>query len=141
MDQHINLVKLGVGADTIADLEAWQAQRLRRGEDLTHVTRMWPKRADELTAGGSLYWVIKGSVLCRQRILRLDEAMGHDGIRRCAIVLDHDIIRTAPAPRRPFQGWRYLTQADAPPDLSAKAQREEPLPAELERALSEMGLV
>ncbi|MEM9438032.1 MAG: DUF1489 domain-containing protein [Pseudomonadota bacterium] len=137
---HINLVKLCVGAESIADLEAWQAQRLARGEEHRHVTRMWPKRSDEILAGGSLYWVIKGVILCRQTITRLDEVTGHDGIRRCAIVLDPEITRTAPAPRRPFQGWRYLKPEDAPPDLSKPAQRQEALPPELERALSDIGL-
>lgn len=141
MADHINLVKLCVGADSIADLHAWQAQRLARGEEHRHVTRMWPKRDSEILSGGSLYWVIKGVILCRQRITRFDEATGHDGIRRCEIVLDPEIVRTAPAPRRPFQGWRYLQQGDAPPDLSQAAQRQEALPPDLEQALSEIGIL
>ena len=137
----VNLVKLCVGADSIADLETWQAARLARGEEHRHVTRMWPKRANEILNGGSLYWVIKGVVQCRQRILRLDEVTGHDGTRRCAIVLDPTITRTTPAPRRPFQGWRYLAVDDAPPDLSAAAQRDSALPPELESKLSEIGVL
>jgi hypothetical protein len=79
---------------------------------------MWPKRADEVLNGGSLYWVFKGLVLCRQRILRLDEVEGGDGIRRCGIVLDPEAVRVAATQRRPFQGWRYLQPSDAPRDLT-----------------------
>lgn len=137
---HVNLVKLCVGAESIADLEGWQAARLAKGEEHRHVTRMWPKRESEILAGGSLYWVIKGVVLCRQRIDRLEEVIGQDGIRRCAIVLKPEIMRTVPAPRRPFQGWRYLTPEDAPADLKA-AQRQETLPPALEMKLSEIGVL
>ncbi|WP_085868842.1 DUF1489 family protein [Pseudoruegeria aquimaris] len=143
MDNHVNLVKLCVGADAVEDLEAWQAAR-RAGDPghvLRHVTRMWPKREAELLAGGSLYWVFKGVILARQRILRLDEVIGEDGIRRCGIVLDPEIVRTAAAPRRPFQGWRYLAPADSPPDLPAGRPREEALPAELSAALAEIGVL
>ena len=63
--------------------------------------------------GGSIYWVIKRFIQCRQRILRLDEVIGGDGIRRCAIVLDPELILTTQVPRRPFQGWRYLKAEDA----------------------------
>ncbi|MEO0664413.1 MAG: DUF1489 domain-containing protein [Pseudomonadota bacterium] len=136
----INLVKLCVGAESLADLEAWQAERLARGLEHRHVTRMWPKREAEILAGGSLYWVIKGVILARQRILRLDEVIGQDGTRRCGIVLSPDIQRTTPAARRPFQGWRYLKPEDAPVDLIGKGPREE-LPPKLEIALSEIGVL
>ena len=143
MTNHINLIKLCVGTETPDDLVRWQSQRRKQLPDNLprHVTRMWPKRADEVLAGGSLYWVFKGSCLARQRILRLDEVTGQDGIPRCGIVLDPQIIRTTPMPRRPFQGWRYLKAEDAPADLSARAQREEPLPASLNAALAEIGIL
>ena len=111
---HINLVKLCVGAETLSDLQTWQAERYG-GKEARHVTRMWPRREDDILKGGSLYWVIKGVILCRQQILRLDEVTGQDGLRRCGIILDREIVRTSPAPRRPFQGWRYLKPEDAPP--------------------------
>ena len=82
---------------------------------------MWPKRGDELLAGGSLYWVFRGLVLARQRILGLEPRDGADGIGRCAIRLDPEVVRTAPQPRRPFQGWRYLRPEDAPRDLVGAA--------------------
>lgn len=143
MADHINLIKLCVGTETPDDLAAWQAQRRRDLPDNLprHVTRMWPKRAAELLDGGSLYWVFKGVTLARQCVLRLDEVTGADGILRCGIVLDPTIIRTTPAPRRPFQGWRYLRPEDAPADLSQRAQHEDPLPASLNAALAEIGVL
>jgi hypothetical protein len=102
---------------------------------------MWPKRVDEVLNGGSLYWVFKGLVLCRQPILRLDEVTGQDGIARCGIVLDPAVIRVAPTPKRPFQGWRYLPPEDAPRDLPKGRESEEPLPQSLQNALSEIGLL
>ncbi len=139
---HLNILKLCVGATSVEDLTDWQhSQRARWPAGCAvHVTRMWPKRAAEVTGGGSLYWVIKGVILARQRILRLEEVSGPDGIRRCALVLDAEVIRTEGAPRRPFQGWRYLDPAESPRDLPKGREREEALPDGLARALAEMGL-
>lgn len=137
----LHLLKLCVGADGPEDLKAWQDTRPDRWGGVVHVTRMWPRRAAELLAGGSLYWVMKGAVACRQRILALEEAIGEDGVRRCAIVMDRAIIRVAPAPRRPFQGWRYLPAADAPRDLGLFDGREEALPPGLQAELSALGVL
>lgn len=138
----LNLIKLCVGADGVDDLLAWQQTARARGADglPRHITRMWPKRAAELLNGGSLYWVFRGQLLARQRILRLDPAPGSDGIRRCAIVFDPVIIRTEPQPRRAFQGWRYLAAEQAPRDLSPARAGDDPLPPELDAALSDLGL-
>src|SRR6056297_1536394 len=105
-----HLIKLSVGTETVDDLAAWQATAQQRWPDgqPRHVTRMWPKREAEIVNGGSIYWVIKGFIQARQRVLRLDEVTGQDGIRRCAIVLDRELIRVEATPKRPFQGWRYL---------------------------------
>ncbi|MPQ94809.1 DUF1489 family protein [Thioclava sp. JE_KL1] len=138
-DKVVNLIKLCVGAEKVEDLIAWQASRYGKGPAM-HVTRMWPKRADEILNGGSLYWVFKGAVLARQRVLELSEVMGADGIARCAIVLDREVVRTEALSRRPFQGWRYLSPDDAPRDLPKGRDREEALPRELAVALSEIGL-
>ncbi|MFD1795550.1 DUF1489 family protein [Paracoccus aurantiacus] len=139
MVKHVNLVKLCVGADGPDDLEAWQKQRFS-GKPAAHVTRMWPRREAELLAGGSLYWVFKGVLLARQRLISLEERIGTDGIRRCALILDPDLIRTAAVPRRPFQGWRYLDAGDAPPDLAAERAHDDALPAALAAELADMGL-
>lgn len=139
----VNLIKLSVGTEHIEDLATWQAtKRAQTPNGLPrHVTRMWPKREAEILNGGSIYWVIKGVIQCRQKIIRLDEYTREDGIRRCAIVLDPEIIRTQTSLKRPFQGWRYLPVADAPPDLPKGRATEEPLPVELNRALAEIGVL
>ena len=143
VDKTVNLIKLSVGTKNIDDLAAWQATK--RAQTPTglprHVTRMWPKREAEIVNGGSIYWVIKGVIQCRQKIVRLDEYIGQDGIRRCAIVLDPEIVRTQTSLKRPFQGWRYLPVTDAPPDLPAGREAEDPLPVELNRALAEIGVL
>ncbi len=143
VDKFINLIKLSVGSESVESLEDWQRARsgqIKNGK-YYHITRMWPKRADEILNGGSIYWVIKGEVLCRQRIIGFDEKIGGDGIRRCGIVLEPEIIRVSPALRRPFQGWRYLDPADAPPDLRKGRENETVLPTELDRALAEIGVL
>ena len=139
----INLVKLCVGAERVEDLIAWHANPRSRAPngERRHVTRMWPKQSDALLNGGSLYWVFKGLVLCRQSILRLDEVQGDDGIVRCGIVLADEIVRTQALPKRPFQGWRYLKPEDAPKDLRKGAKPEPALPADLSRALAEIGVI
>lgn len=143
MANFVNLIKLSVGSETIDDLAAWQAtKRAQSAEGLPrHVTRMWPKREVEILNGGSIFWVIKGVIQCRQKIIRLDEVFGADGIRRCAIVSEPEIIRTQTSLKRPFQGWRYLKAEDAPPDLPAGRTAEEPLPVELNKALAEIGVL
>ncbi len=140
MTASLHLIKLCVGSDGPEDLAAWQAGRFGNGPAM-HVTRMWPKREAELLDGGSIYWVFKGVMMARQRLLGLEERLGQDGIRRCALILDPDLVRVAAVPRRPFQGWRYLNAGEAPPDLPAGRGREDPLPPDVAAALAEMGLV
>lgn len=137
----IHILKLCVGAESVEDLAQWQAKMAAQWRPGTaeHVTRMWPKREAEVL-DGSLYWVIKGVILCRQKILDLDRRQGADGIERCALVLDTTIHRTEPAARRPFQGWRYLTPDEAPRDLARARPREEALPPGLAEAMAEFGL-
>jgi hypothetical protein len=139
----LHLQKLSVGTDDIDDLAAWQQTRRAQSDDglPRHVTRMWPKREAELLDGGSIYWVIKGVIQCRQRIVRLDEYSRDDGILRCAIVLDPEIVRVAAVQRRPFQGWRYLAPSDAPPDLTQAKAGEDVLPPELSAALADIGIL
>ncbi len=135
----LHIIKLCVGADSVADLADWQARRFGGGV-AEHVTRMWPRREAEVLDGGSLYWVIKGLVLCRQRLLGFEERRGADGVARCALRLDPAIIPVAATPRRAFQGWRYLPPEDAPDDIPEGRPPEAALPRELARALAEMGL-
>ncbi len=140
----LHLIKLCVGVDRLDQLQSWQsarmAERLARGArpNPYHVTRMTPRRADEVLDGGSLYWVIKRVVQARQEIIALEEVIGEDGIKRCRLVLGTDLVPTEPQPRRPFQGWRYLKASDAPADLSAQGGGAE-LPGELRAHLREIG--
>src|ERR1700682_1660081 len=89
----LNLIKLCVGCDSVKDLEQWIKQRLkqraRRGLSREHMhrTRMMPKRADELRDGGSLYWVIRGEVMCRQRLIDVRPFVDKAGVGRCHLVL------------------------------------------------------
>ena len=137
----VNLVKLCVGAETINDLTDRQDNLNRKDKNRrTHVTRMWPKRGDEILNGGSLFWVIKGFIQARQKIIGLEEVFGQDNIRRCSIVLDPEIFLTTSVKKRPFQGWRYLNPADAPPDLYNISSSEPTLPNELAIALADIGV-
>jgi hypothetical protein len=138
---HLNLVKLCVGAESIADLEEWIALRLRLSGEQIHTTRMMPKNREAILGGGSLYWVIKGQLSCRQRILDLRARRDEDGISRCDIVLEPKVVPVDPRPRGPFQGWRYLSAGDAPPDLAAGGAMDAELPLELQQQLRAIGLV
>jgi hypothetical protein len=133
----LNLVKLCVGCDTPDELQAWRRQRRAAGHVLRVHTRQTPKRADELLDGGSLYWVFKGQILVRQPILGI-ETLGEGVQRRCEIELDDGMIATAPQPRRPFQGWRYLPAKEAPPDLP-QAGGGDGMPVSLAKELRELG--
>jgi hypothetical protein len=140
----LHLIKLCVGCDSIDDLVEWIEWRLRelrkapKKPEHGHVTRMVPKRIGELLDGGSLYWVIKGNVQVRQKLLDIKPFVDDDGIGRCRLVLDPKPVATDWQPRRPFQGWRYLEAADAPGDL--KAGRKNDLPAALAAELAGLGL-
>ena len=139
----MHLLKLSVGTESVDSLAAWHKTKRAQGPDglPRHVTRMWPRREEEILSGGSIFWVIQGFIRCRQRILRLDEVIGNDGIRRCAIVLEPELIRTTSAKRRPFQGWRYLDPADAPADLPKTRHSEDALPDDLSTALADIGVL
>ena len=127
----VHLVKLCVGAESVEDLLRWE--KARGAVSFVH-TRNRPTRAQELLDGGSLYWVIKGAILCRRRIVSID----HDEAeQRCLIGLSTEHFPTEAQPRRPFQGWRYLKASDAPRDL---IEGESDLPPEVARALKEAGV-
>jgi hypothetical protein len=143
----LHLIKLCVGADSVSDLEDWIKQRLKekrkRGEKPEHIhrTRMVPKRAEELVDGGSLYWVIRGEIACRQRIRAVRPFRDKDGVGRCGLVLDPKILLVHPRPFRAFQGWRYLAAKDAPSDLEKTAPGAAAMPEKLRRELRELGLM
>lgn len=142
----LNLIKLCVGCDSVSDLEDWIAQKLkekkrrRQKPEHIHTTRMMPKRGEELI-GGSLYWVIRGQISCRERILDLRPTTGKDGIRRCQVVMDGKVVPVEPKPYRAFQGWRYYDAKDAPRDLSRVGRGVARMPEPLRRELRELGLL
>lgn len=142
----LHLIKLCVGAESVEDLEEWIERRLaekrRAGQPVEHfhTTRMVPKRADELTAGGSLYWVVKGQVQCRQRLLEVRPFTDNEGIGRCHLVLEPKVVRTQWQPKRAFQGWRYLKPKEAPADLPDNADIAA-MPGHLRNELAELGLL
>ncbi|MBN9531746.1 MAG: DUF1489 domain-containing protein [Alphaproteobacteria bacterium] len=142
----LHLIKLCVGADSVEDLAQWQMGRIReqkkRGKkkpELVHVTRMMPKRADDLLDGGSLYWVIKGQIAVRQKLLELRSVV-RDGTPHCGIVYDAKLVPVARRMHRPFQGWRYLKPEDAPPDVRG-GKGGDGLPEALKAELVSLGLL
>jgi hypothetical protein len=143
----LHLIKLSVGCDSVKDLEDWITeklkQRAKRGEPREHVhtTRMTPKRTAELLDGGSMYWVIRGEVACRQRLRDIQPFTDADGIGRCRLVLVPEVIHIQPRPYRAFQGWRYFDPKDAPQDLDRAAPGAEAMPDELRRELRQLGLL
>ena len=143
----LHLLKLCVGTESIQDLEDWieerraHAHRLGRPYEQKHTTRMVPKRLDEIAGQGSLYWVIKGQLSCRQAILDIRPFTDEGGIGRCHIVLDPAVVPVSPRPVRPFQGWRYLADKDAPADIGARGDDVSQMPEELRRELAQLGLL
>lgn len=162
----LNLIKMCAGAETVAALEQWRAIRraqlereaaaLRRAGDHAaadavdlrpqHVTRMQPKRVDELLDGGSIYWVFKSVILARQRLEAIEPVIGEDGVTRHALIFAPEIVLTERRAQRPFQGWRYLKADDAPPDLGAGESvgyetADAALPSALRLAVAHYGVV
>ena len=143
----LHLIKLCVGCDSVQELEDWIAQKLkeRRKRRLKpehiHTTRMVPKRADELLAGGSLFWVIRGAIMCRQNLLDIRPFIDKEGVGRCRLVLEPKPVLVAPRPFRAFQGWRYLAAKDAPRDLDRAAPGAGKMPEGLRRELRDLGLL
>lgn len=140
----IHLQKLSVGSESIDTLAEWQKRlKVRRGQEglaafPDHITRMMPKRRDLLLNGGSIYWVIKGIIQCRNRVVDLQEMRTNDGRKACRIVLDPELVPVVPMPRRAFQGWRYLSAEDAPNDLAGLGDAAN-LPAKLRTKLVDLG--
>jgi hypothetical protein len=137
----IHLVKLCVGAGDISDLVNWQSQLQLRYNRVFHTTRMVPKRQADLLEGGSLYWVIKRQIRVRQHITDIEEFVDGQGIRRCHLHLNPELVHTRLQARRPFQGWRYLTPQDAPIDAPNNIEVDDDMPEDMRSELTEMGLL
>ena len=143
----LHLIKLSVGAESIKDLDGWIKERVKKAVAAgkprrhVHITRMTPKREDELLDGGSIFWVIKGEIAVRERLVAIEPFRDSDGIARCRLVMEPKLIPVAPRPMRPFQGWRYLKPEDAPPDLGKRDKGTAAMPDTLRRELRELGLM
>jgi hypothetical protein len=143
----LHLLKLCVGAESIRDLEEWIEQRmaqrraLQQAREHLHTTRMVPKRVDEIVAGGSLYWVIKGQVSARQRLTAIRPFKDADGVGRCHLVMEPTVVPVEPRPYRPFQGWRYLLDKDVPRDIDGRSGDLGIMPETMRRELAELGLL
>ena len=143
----LHLIKMCVGCDTIRDLESWidewhlLMRRLGREIDYHHTTRHFPKRTPEILAGGSLYWVMKRQVTARQTIRAVEQVVDEGGISRCHLMLEKQVIPVEPRPYRPFQGWRYLSHGDAPPDLTERTRAIATMPQTMRAELVHLGLL
>lgn len=136
----VHLLKLCVGIDSVEHLAESQARRVAETGRLVHRTRHTPRRAGEILDGGSIYWVIRGFVQVRQRIDALERGADENG-PFCLIVRDPVLVRTEAQPRRPHQGWRYLSVADAPRDLRPHELEIEQPPPEMAAELRALGLI
>ena len=143
----LHLIKLAVGCESVKDFKSRVAERARqaRAKGLParhiHITRMVPKRADELLAGGSIYWVIRGEVAAREKIVAIEPFRDSDGIGRCRLVMQPKVIAVSPRPMRAFQGWRYLVDKEVPADLGKAAASIAAMPEPLRRELRDLGLL
>jgi hypothetical protein len=143
----LHLIKLAVGCESVKELKSWVAERALKAKQNglprhhIHITRMAPKRSDELVAGGSLYWVIRGEIAAREKLLAIEPFRDRDGIGRCRLVMQPKVIAVSPRPMRAFQGWRYFAENDAPPDLGKAAAGIAAMPEPLRRELRDLGLL
>ncbi len=144
----LHLLKLCVGVDNLDELRSWQERRgferpdlAHAGRVVVHVTRNMPRQAADVLDGGSLYWVVRGRIACRNPIVALEEVQGDDGKRRCAIIMAAGPVPVVPRRHRPFQGWRHFAAGAAPPDLETMNGDTSGLPAGLVADLRELGLL
>ena len=143
----LHIIKLAVGCESVKELKGWVAERIQTAKKKglpphhIHITRMTPKRVDEVLAGGSLYWVIRGEIAAREKIIAIEPFRDRDGIGRCRLVMQPKVVPVLPRPMRAFQGWRYFAEADAPPDLKSAGAGVVAMPEPLRRELRELGLL
>ena len=144
----LHIIKLAVGCESVKELKSWVAERIRTAKQKglpphhIHITRMTPKRVDEVLDGGSLYWVIRGEIAAREKLIAIEPFRDKDGIGRCRLVMQPKVITVSPRPMRAFQGWRYLTVDGAPADLGkAAAASVASMPEPMRRELRDLGLL
>ena len=144
----VNIVKLAVGVKSVEELALIQRRFLKQAGNnensgFYHSTKLMPKKHEAIVKSGSLYWVIKGLICARQKIIAITKQEDSDGIKRCKIFLNDSIIKTTPIRKRPFQGWRYLKRNKTPADIAdpITATFDDDIPLEVQHQLLEVGLL
>ena len=144
----VNIVKLAVGVQSVEELVLIQKRFLNQpgaqtSKGFYHSTKLMPKKHEAIVKSGSLYWVIKGVICARQKILSITKQEDPDGIKRCKIFLDNSIIKTAPVRKKPFQGWRYLKKNRTPADITDPLTTtfDDDIPLKVQQQLLEVGLL
>src|SRR6201996_5642796 len=144
----LHLIKLAVGCESVKELKGWVAERIRTAKEKglprhhIHITRMTPKRVAEVLDGGSIYWVIRGEIAAREKIIAIEPFRDRDGIGRCRLVMQPKVIAVCPRPMRGCQGWRYFTEDAGPPDLGkSTAVSVAAMPEPMRRELRDLGLL
>jgi hypothetical protein len=143
----LHIIKLAVGCESVKELTGWVAERMQAAKKKglpphhVHITRMTPKRVEDVLVGGSLYWVIRGEIAAREKIIAIEPFRDRDGIGRCRLVMQPKVIAVLPRPMRPFQGWRYFAESDAPHDLESAGTGVAAMPEPMRRELRELGLL
>ncbi len=143
----LHMLKMAVGIDSLGHLAEVQKRKMARAKGghgasgLRHFTRNAPRRSREILDGGSIYWIIKGAIRVRQRILGISRGTDAEGRGYCALSLDPTLVRTMPRPNRALQGWRYLENSDVPLDLDAGDGMTGDMPAEMVAELRGLGLL
>jgi Uncharacterized conserved protein len=140
----LHLIKLAVGIrdlDHMAEVQGRRALAVDGRKVIPVYTRRLPKRGEEILAGGSIYWVVRGNVAVRQRVLAIDTGVDEEGESYCTLGIDAELVPTVPTAHRPFQGWRYLDPQAAPKDLADGAGQGDELPAHLAAELRALGLL
>ena len=140
----LHIIKLSVGVEDVDHLADLQKARLKREDVLVHVTRNTPKRAEEILAGGSIYWVIRKFVRVRQRLVGIERGVNSEGRPSCALHLDPNLARTELQEFRAFQGWRYFREEETPADLTRDMKagnKSGSVPVEMEQELKSLGLI
>jgi len=141
----LHLIKLAVGVDDLAHMKKLQAARRKQRRQTPRsphwvFTRNTPRRPDELLDGGSLYWVVRGVIRCRQELVGFDEDFDKEEARKyCRIKVKRTIVPTVPQACKAFQGWRYLTPDRAPPDISRGGSGD--MPPDMAAELKRLGLL
>lgn len=144
----VHILRRAFHVDSVEELVQDQKQRIEaeraegRPRRLYQRMRVTPTRAEEILDGGSIYWVIKGYVRARQRVLEIEPRTDSEGRKRCFLRLDPKLVPTVLHPLKPRRGWRYLEDAEAPPDRTKSAKEDGgELPSEMADELRELGLL